>query len=83
MPFVKSFTFQKFEPSGMVQGGSGRVKMSTSIVTTFSESSLFNISIGMTWLTYLKRIWKPLRSAGLSPQMTVFSDIKGRRGKFR
>ena len=21
--FVKSFTFQKFEPSGMVQGGSG------------------------------------------------------------
>ena len=30
--FVKSFTFQKFEPSGMVQGGSGRVKMSTSIV---------------------------------------------------
>tara|TARA_B100000212_G_scaffold342555_1_gene330563 strand:- start:5245 stop:7248 length:2004 start_codon:yes stop_codon:yes gene_type:complete len=30
--FVKSFTFQKFEPSGMVQGGSGRVRMSTSIV---------------------------------------------------
>ena len=30
--FVKSFTFQKFEPSGMVSGGSGRVKMSTSIV---------------------------------------------------
>jgi ribonucleoside-diphosphate reductase alpha chain len=30
--FVKSFTFQKFEPSGMVTGGSGRVKMSTSIV---------------------------------------------------
>ena len=30
--FVKSFTFQKFEPSGMVQGGSNRVKMATSIV---------------------------------------------------
>jgi ribonucleoside-diphosphate reductase alpha chain len=30
--FVKSFTFQKFEPSGMVSGGSGRVKMTTSIV---------------------------------------------------
>jgi ribonucleoside-diphosphate reductase alpha chain len=30
--FVKSFTFQKFDPSGMVTGGSGRVKMSTSIV---------------------------------------------------
>ena len=30
--FVKSFTFQKFEPSGMVSGGSGRVKMATSIV---------------------------------------------------
>jgi len=30
--FVKSFTFQKFDPSGMVSGGSGRVKMSTSIV---------------------------------------------------
>ena len=30
--FVKSFTFQKFEPSGMVVGGSGRVRMSTSIV---------------------------------------------------
>tara|TARA_B100000614_G_C14316683_1_gene398572 strand:- start:88 stop:678 length:591 start_codon:yes stop_codon:yes gene_type:complete len=30
--FVKSFTFQKFEPSGMVVGGSGRVKMATSIV---------------------------------------------------
>lgn len=30
--FVKSFTFQKFEPSGMVAGGSGRVKMATSIV---------------------------------------------------
>ena len=30
--FVKSFTFQKFEPSGVVSGGSGRVKMATSIV---------------------------------------------------
>ena len=30
--FVKSFTFQKFEPSGMVQGGSNRVKMASSIV---------------------------------------------------
>jgi|TARA_B110000240_G_scaffold47210_1_gene53498 ribonucleoside-diphosphate reductase alpha chain len=30
--FVNSFTFQKFEPSGMVMGGSGRVKMSSSIV---------------------------------------------------
>ena len=30
--FVKSFTFQKFDPSGMVTGGSGRVKMATSIV---------------------------------------------------
>jgi len=30
--FVKSFTFQKFEPSGMVLGGSNRVKMATSIV---------------------------------------------------
>lgn len=30
--FVKSFTFQKFEPSGMVQGGSHRVKRATSIV---------------------------------------------------
>ena len=30
--FVKSFTFQKFEPSGMVIGGSNRVKMATSIV---------------------------------------------------
>jgi len=30
--FVKSFTFQKFEPSGMVIGGSNRVKMTTSIV---------------------------------------------------
>jgi ribonucleoside-diphosphate reductase alpha chain len=30
--FVKSFTFQKFEPSGMVSGGSGRVRMATSIV---------------------------------------------------
>jgi ribonucleoside-diphosphate reductase alpha chain len=30
--FVKSFTFQKFEPSGMVQGGSKRVKVATSIV---------------------------------------------------
>ncbi len=30
--FVNSFTFQKFEPSGMVMGGSNRVKMATSIV---------------------------------------------------
>lgn len=30
--FVKSFTFQKFEPSGMVMGGSNRVKMATSLV---------------------------------------------------
>ena len=30
--FVKSFTFQKFEPSGMVSGGSNRVKMATSLV---------------------------------------------------
>jgi ribonucleoside-diphosphate reductase alpha chain len=30
--FVKSFTFQKFEPSGPVQGGSNRVKMATSLV---------------------------------------------------
>jgi len=30
--FVKSFTFQKFDPSGMVSGGSGRVKMATSLV---------------------------------------------------
>ena len=30
--FVKSFTFQKFEPSGMVAGGSNRVKMATSLV---------------------------------------------------
>ena len=30
--FVKSFTFQKFEPSGMVIGGSNRVKVATSIV---------------------------------------------------
>jgi ribonucleoside-diphosphate reductase alpha chain len=30
--FVKSFTWQKFEPSGIVQGGSNRVKMATSIV---------------------------------------------------
>ena len=30
--FVKSFTFQKFEPSGLVIGGSNRVKMATSIV---------------------------------------------------
>jgi ribonucleoside-diphosphate reductase alpha chain len=30
--FIKSFTFQKFEPSGMVVGGSGRVKMATSLV---------------------------------------------------
>ena len=30
--FIKSFTFSKFEPSGMVQGGSGRVKMSSSII---------------------------------------------------
>ena len=30
--FVKSFTFTKFEPSGMIEGGSGRVKMSSSII---------------------------------------------------
>ncbi len=30
--FIKSFTFQKFEPSGMVVGGSGRVRMATSLV---------------------------------------------------
>ena len=30
--FVKSFTFQKFEPSGMVMGGSNRVKVATSLV---------------------------------------------------
>jgi ribonucleoside-diphosphate reductase alpha chain len=30
--FVKVFTFQKFEPSGMVEGGSGRVKMTSSLV---------------------------------------------------
>ena len=30
--FVKVFTFQKFEPSGMVEGGSGRVKMASSLV---------------------------------------------------
>ena len=30
--FVKSFTFSKFEPSGMIEGGSGRVKMSSSII---------------------------------------------------
>ena len=30
--FVKSFTFQKFEPSGLVQGGSNRVRMATSLV---------------------------------------------------
>ncbi|MCH2637476.1 MAG: adenosylcobalamin-dependent ribonucleoside-diphosphate reductase [Candidatus Thalassarchaeum sp.] len=30
--FVKSFTFQKFEPSGMVQGGSKRVKMAPRLV---------------------------------------------------
>jgi ribonucleoside-diphosphate reductase alpha chain len=30
--FVKSFTFAKFEPSGPVVGGSGRVKMASSIV---------------------------------------------------
>jgi ribonucleoside-diphosphate reductase alpha chain len=30
--FVKSFIFSKFEPSGMIEGGSGRVKMSSSIV---------------------------------------------------
>jgi len=30
--FIKSFTFSKFEPSGMIQGGSGRVKMSSSII---------------------------------------------------
>jgi len=30
--FTKVFTFQKFEPSGPVQGGSGRVKMASSLV---------------------------------------------------
>ena len=30
--FIKVFTFQKFEPSGMVEGGSGRVKMASSLV---------------------------------------------------
>ena len=30
--YVKSFTFAKFEPSGMVEGGTGRVKMASSIV---------------------------------------------------
>jgi ribonucleoside-diphosphate reductase alpha chain len=30
--FVKSFTFQKFEPSGMIVGGSGRVKMASSLM---------------------------------------------------
>jgi ribonucleoside-diphosphate reductase alpha chain len=30
--FVKSFTFQKFDPSGPVQGGSGRVKMASSLM---------------------------------------------------
>tara|TARA_B100000945_G_scaffold167605_2_gene134351 strand:+ start:733 stop:4377 length:3645 start_codon:yes stop_codon:yes gene_type:complete len=30
--FVKSFTFTKFEPSGTIEGGSGRVKMSSSII---------------------------------------------------
>ena len=30
--FVKVFTFQKFEPSGQVVGGSGRVKMASSLV---------------------------------------------------
>jgi ribonucleoside-diphosphate reductase alpha chain len=30
--FVKSFTFTKFEPSGIIEGGSGRVKMSSSII---------------------------------------------------
>ncbi len=30
--FVKVFTLQKFEPSGMVEGGSGRVKMASSLV---------------------------------------------------
>jgi len=30
--FVKVFTFKKFEPSGMVEGGSGRVKMTSSLV---------------------------------------------------
>ena len=29
--FVKSFTFQKFEPAGPVVGGSGRVKMASSL----------------------------------------------------
>lgn len=30
--FIKVFTFQKFEPSGQVVGGSGRVKMASSLV---------------------------------------------------
>jgi ribonucleoside-diphosphate reductase alpha chain len=30
--FVKSFTFTKFEPSGIIEGGSGRVKMASSII---------------------------------------------------
>jgi ribonucleoside-diphosphate reductase alpha chain len=30
--FIKSFTFTKFEPSGVIEGGSGRVKMSSSII---------------------------------------------------
>ncbi len=30
--FIKVFTFQKFEPSGMVEGGSGRVRMASSLV---------------------------------------------------
>ena len=30
--FIKVFTFQKFEPSGPVEGGSGRVKMASSLV---------------------------------------------------
>ena len=38
--FVNSFTFQKFEPSGMVIGGSGRVKMSSSIVDYIFRASI-------------------------------------------
>ena len=30
--FVKSFTFQKFDPSGPVVGGSGRIKMASSLM---------------------------------------------------
>ena len=45
--FVKSFTFQKFEPSGMVVGGSGRVKMATSIVDyIFREFAITHLNRG-------------------------------------